>query len=221
MLITATIPNDFPIDLFPIGKGIKVDGRKVKFHGHSMTQAESILESIRNKFHTASGMNVGLRSIKDRDCKALSTEEIEPLKTHTPVDLANYKVFKMGAANTKIDRDKDKLTKGFLKALAANLKENGGIGLHFNHDINQLVGKVFHATVEPMVGVPGEYELIEYFYVNPKVVLPGQPNERSEAGANAQTNQRPDLPRQQATTAGRQPRMPLVRPACIRGRSSD
>ncbi len=63
-----------------------------------------------------------------------------------------------------------------MEALAANLKENGGIGLHFNHDINQLLGKVFHATVEPMVGVPGEYELIEYFYVNPKVVLPGQPN---------------------------------------------
>ncbi len=175
MKLKIILPPEYNSSLFPTGKGITVTGQTVEFDGFTEDQAKEITQRFWRKL-MPDGSAVTLKTLKKS--KAMTEDEVSLIKNKLPdgYDPKRHSIYKIGAANTKLDRDNDQFTPGYLQAMAKAVNDHGA-ALLFNHNNDYLIGKVFYATTAQMEGADVMHtELIEYAMIGPDATLPGQPS---------------------------------------------
>lgn len=176
-----TIPNGCPINpaLFPLHSGVKVKGNVITFSNDFTPEAiEKITRSAWDKDPIAGQGKYIVKKLKTDSANVLKRADIEQLGVKVPDEFTDedFNFFILSQANTKLDRQGDKLTRKFLQRLADNTNgQKETLHLLFNHNRDSMLGSIFHEDVKRMSGGDEDYELIGYSAVNKKVTMPGQP----------------------------------------------
>lgn len=190
MAYTATIPDNYRSDSFPIAKGVKLKGNTVFFDStFSEKQVNEILYSYWSKVTPKGkdGEQFIAKKLKGETGKALTRQDVEMSGVEVPAQFTDeeYNFFRLSQANTRLDRAGDVLTKNFLDRLAKGVNDEGGISLLYNHDHMIALGKIFHEQVQKMTTGADDFELIGYAAINKKASMPNHPNMSVKEGIDA------------------------------------
>ena len=167
MSIKITLPERLNPDLFPTGGGISVKGSVAFFDPEKWTadsaQVFAADFDARHKY-SEDGADLGYcKSDKFSKVKAFEPTDVELALANERlgggITKESHVFVEFKAANTRVDRDGDQLTRNFLEGMAKNAIAEK-IFVLADHDSRQKLGRVYDATVSPS-GDGDHYNLIE------------------------------------------------------------
>lgn len=165
-MLLAQVSNPNILKHLPKTPKISVYGQEVRFKGIAEAQAKEIMLAAQRREYGEKAV-----TLSKLTTKALTPAEVSAHGLTIP---EGAKAYVAAAANTLVDRVKDKFTKRVLEKYASQISQER-ISLCFNHQTSKIVGRVAKGWVEEMPNNPGDYEMKVVFYTEEKFVVPDQP----------------------------------------------
>lgn len=145
--------------------GVKVVGDSCHVPEGIKTLAEAVAERAAKGYRHSSEIKKGYKpSVDDETMIKLITGDDEIME--------RVAVYRVEACNTILDKENERFTPSVLTIAANQVQKSNNVPVLFNHNPDNLIGRVFDAYVEPIPGVDGQFRLMSKMYVLRSAMMP-------------------------------------------------